>query len=571
GNILRVFERGGKRRLEVGLPDREEDPGRPDKGLSPRGLGTNNRTDPVFLGIQKTRLLDPTLNHLGTNDHPGDFRSSGCTACHVVYANDRSPVHSGPWASFGNTGTTATGDTQIPRNEPGHPIKHQFTNRIPTSQCMVCHMHPGTNMVATYTGMMWWDNETDGDKLYPKEQRNPSQDEEQVKLNRNPEGSSLRGLWGERKRDDRLSPDDFIVRVGEPFGEFNKTSKQTQLADFHGHGWLYRAVFKRDRQGNFLDSFNRPISNVTAAKLSRAVNYTDADPRSAAAPGRPGQPVHLKDIHLEKGMHCADCHFRQDAHGTGILYNEPRAAIEIDCKDCHGTIRERATLLTSGFAAGQGVRDGKLVDEVKGRNLRDSSRASGFFTTDADGRRVAVFQRAPRAGLKKKLKEADGKETEVTLPEGTIVQNSLVEPGRWWRVKQTIDTLDPKSGDYNELSRYAKTIRDDNQTWGDVPAKDEELAHADGQMTCFACHTSWMTSCFGCHLSMKANRKMPNRHNEGENSRNYTTYNFQVLRDDVFMLGRDGTVTGNRVAPVASRSAVLVSSQNQNREWIYSQ
>jgi hypothetical protein len=64
---------------------------------------------------------------------------------------------------------------------------------------------------------------------------------------------------------------------------------------------------------------------------------------------------------------------------------------------------------------------------------------------------------------------------------------------------------------------------------------------------------------------------MPNRHNEGDDSRNYTTYNFQVLRDDVFMLGRDGTVTGNRVAPVASRSAVLVSSQNQNREWIYSQ
>jgi len=90
-------------------------------------------------------------------------------------------------------------------------------------------------------------------------------------------------------------------------------------------------------------------------------------------------------------------------------------------------------------------------------------------------------------------------------------------------------------------------------------------------MTCFACHSSWMTSCFGCHLSMQANRKMPNRHNEGGDTRNFTTYNYQVLRDDVFMLGRDGTVTGNRVAPVRSSSAVLVSSQNQNREWIYSQ
>ena len=70
---------------------------------------------------------------------------------------------------------------------------------------------------------------------------------------------------------------------------------------------------------------------------------------------------------------------------------------------------------------------------------------------------------------------------------------------------------------------------------------------------------------------MQANRKMPNRHNEDGDTRNFTTYNYQVLRDDVFMLGRDGSVTGRRYAPVRSACAVLVSSQNQNREWIYSQ
>ena len=32
--------------------------------------------------------------------------------------------------------------------------------------------------------------------------------------------------------------------------------------------------------------------------------------------------VHLRDIHLEKGMHCADCHFAQDEHGNGQLYGE---------------------------------------------------------------------------------------------------------------------------------------------------------------------------------------------------------------------------------------------------------
>ena len=65
GNVLRVFEHGEDR-------------------LSLRGFGTGNRTDPVFLGLQKTRLLDPTLNFLGTNDQPGDYRSSGCTAATAV-------------------------------------------------------------------------------------------------------------------------------------------------------------------------------------------------------------------------------------------------------------------------------------------------------------------------------------------------------------------------------------------------------------------------------------------------------------------------------------------------------
>src|SRR5204863_7106756 len=161
GNVLRIFEPGGRFRPEIGIPERGEEPGRPRARLSNRGLGTENRTDPVFIGLQKTRLLDPTLNFLGTNDHPGDYRSSGCTACHVIYANDRDPSHSAFYAKSGNSGRSESADPNIPKDEPGHPLKHQFTSQIPTSQCMVCHMHPGTNMVATYLGMTWWDNESD--------------------------------------------------------------------------------------------------------------------------------------------------------------------------------------------------------------------------------------------------------------------------------------------------------------------------------------------------------------------------------------------------------------------------
>src|SRR5204863_326704 len=88
-------------------------------------------------------------------------------------------------------------------------------------------------------------------------------------------------------------------------------------------------------------------------------------------------------------------------------------------------------------------------------------------------------------------------------------------------------------------------------------------------MTCYSCHTSWTPTCFGCHLQMTANARKPMLHNEGLLTKNYTSYNVQVLRDDIYMLGVDGTVTGHRIAPARSSCAVLVSSQNPNRDWLY--
>jgi hypothetical protein len=57
---------------------------------------------------------------------------------------------------------------------------------------------------------------------------------------------------------------------------------------------------------------------------------------------------------------------------------------------------------------------------------------------------------------------------------------------------------------------------------------------------------------------------LPMLHNEGLTTRNYTSYNFEVLRNDIYMLGVDGTVTGHRLAPTRSTCAVVVSSQNAN-------
>jgi hypothetical protein len=538
GNVLRVFERGGEKKglpSDIGSPSLEELAGKPEVKLSDRGFGTRLRTDPVFLGLQKTRLLDPILSHLGTNDNPGDYRSSGCTACHVVYANDRDPKHSAQYAQFGNQGFTQTADPTIPKNESGHPIKHQMTNGMPSSQCMVCHLHPGTNMVTSYYGMTWWDNETDGSLMYPEKQPELSEEEKDKIQRRNPEGSALRGKWGQDP--------EFLRNI---FTDVNPKAQRTQFADFHGHGWVFRAVFKQDRKGNLLTARGTKIKPDDPEKFKKV--------------------VHLEDIHQKYGMHCVDCHVQSDVHGNGNLYGEARAAISLDCIDCHGTVDKPATLLLSGPAAGAGRFKGKVITVGKDLTKVKAARGRMFQKITAAAERTVIGDNG------KPELDKDGKERKVKLEPGDIVQNSLIVPGKWWRVVQTVDTATPGKRDYNDASAYAKTVQRDGRMWGDTAAGEEKFAHANSNMTCYTCHSSWTTSCFGCHLPMYANKQKSMLHNEAEpSSRNWTQYNFQTLRDDIYMLGKDGTVSGRRVAPTRSTCAVLVGSQNQNREWIYSQ
>jgi hypothetical protein len=191
GDVFRVFEDGGMLISslfpDIGNPQIDELDGKPDIRQSNRGLGTGLRISIPILNIHKTRLNDPHLSHMGTNDQAGDYRSSGCTACHTIYANDRDPWNSGPYAQHGNVGHSATQDPTIPKNEPGHPIRHELTRSIPTSQCMVCHMHQPNVFVNPFLGYQMWDYETDGELMWPKEARHPSDAELFKSLNHNPE------------------------------------------------------------------------------------------------------------------------------------------------------------------------------------------------------------------------------------------------------------------------------------------------------------------------------------------------------------------------------------------------
>ncbi|WP_341712263.1 hypothetical protein [Erythrobacter sp.] len=585
GDVFRVFERGGRtigsQFPEIGLPSpsgsiqRLEEPGRPDLKQSNRGPATGLRVAIPVLNIHKTRLNDPFMWFMGTNDQPGDYRHSGCSGCHVVYANDREPRHSLIYAQYGRDGQTQTVDPTIASlyegargdghgdghggghgavkepggemahgaeayadaahgddgqvRESGHPIRHTFTRSIPTAQCMNCHMHQPNIFLNSYLGYTMWDYESDAPHMWPEKQKYPTAAEVHAVLDRNPEGASPKGKWADL---------DFLRNVYD----LNPELKDTQFADYHGHGWNFRGIFKRDRSGNLLDAGGNMASWGTDTDHIVAPD----DPQKWRKEGEgkfvepgtnPGKAVHMMDIHAEKGLQCADCHFAQDSHGNGLIYGEVANAIEIGCKDCHGTADAYPTLLTSGPAAPPKGTDLSLLRNPDGKRRFE-------WTYDADGRQV-------------------------------LVQRSIVDPKLEWEVRLVKDSVDPTSSHFNAKSARAKLMSRTGAETGlfefGTGIAPEDRAHGESEMACFTCHLSWTTSCGGCHLPIEANWKTKMHHFSDEETRNFATYNPQVARDEMFQLGKHMTTKGNQVAPIRSTSALVLSSTNINRERIYIQ
>ena len=522
-DVFRVFEPGGRnigtQFPEIGLPNaagqiqRIEEPGRPDIRQSNRGPGTGLRVAIPVLNIHKTRLNDPFTWFMGTNDQPGDYRNSGCASCHVVYANDREPRHSSIYAKYGRDGKSFTKDPTIPKDEKGHPIQHAFTRSIPTSQCMNCHMHQPNIFLNSFLGYTMWDYESDAPKMWPKEQKYPTIEEQHKILERNPEGAAVRGLWGD-------------AEFSRNVYDLNSELEDTQFADYHGHGWNFRAVFKRDRKGNLLDKDGNIISPDDPEKFRKK-----DEPEFVEIGTNPGKTVHMMSIHAEKGMQCVDCHYSQDSHGDGYIHGEVASAVEIGCKDCHGTASKLPNLYTSGPAARPGGTDLTALRNPDGKRRFEWVKENG---------------------------------------NDVLLQRSVLDPDLTWTVSLVKDSVTKGHPAYNEKSSRAKTIARNNYNWGDDVVK-EDLAHDDEEMECYTCHLSWTTSCGGCHLPIEANWKKKSHKYEGGETRNYATYNPQVARDQMFQLGKHQSSKGNTIAPIRSTSALILSSTNLNRERIYVQ
>ena len=452
---------------------------------SARARGTEFKISGVYLTLLKTRLNDPGLWLQGPNDVGGDFRQSGCAACHVPYANDGEEANAGYLARYGNKGFSFSGDTAIPKNEPGHPIKHQFTRRIPSSQCISCHHHQGNGALSMYQGYLWWDQEADYDRVVKLGMGYPWWDPDKRVLGVDPPYKNILAADGTPKMAE--------------LAKHNPEMRHVQFGDTHGHRWHFVRVYKRDRYGRLLDAADQFVSDTDPDRFKKA--------------------IHLKDIHIEKGMQCIDCHGAADSHGggDGKLYSQMRDVIEIRCWDCHGTPAKRATLVTSGLTGG--------------RDLTKEQTPFGKPWMERRGARV--------------------------------VQHSKMTEGLTWEVRQVLDSIDPAHPAYNWKAGRAMGLRKDGSV-GPVRSEDG-LAHRPQAMECASCHASWNSGCYGCHLSVRTNVKTKEIHLANEPTRGYTDYFPQLLRPDNNMMGISGIRQGNKISPFRPANPVSVTVTDRGR------
>ncbi|NOZ52220.1 MAG: hypothetical protein GXP08_03590 [Gammaproteobacteria bacterium] len=221
------------------------------------------------------------LGSAGANNRFGDFRSSGCTACHMQYSPD---------------GRSRSSDPNVNKNEPAnadainaalaerphirrHVIQNvakdlpngNFVTGIEDMACAGCHQ--GSNR----TVMQFWGIRLDQNQDLENNLQYPA----------NPQN-------------------------------FTNTATDTRLFD----------PAANDGAGN--NTFNGRNANQYIA-------FEDYD-----GDGLDDTPA---DIHHEKGMGCIDCHGSRDLHGGAIgdntggqIMSRADQVVAITCESCHGTI-----------------------------------------------------------------------------------------------------------------------------------------------------------------------------------------------------------------------------------------
>jgi hypothetical protein len=528
----------------------------------------------------------PNFDIFKTQNPFGRGHSSGCTSCHMKYNYDgaRNPQQvssyidgelvdeevidpttkhrefdaknqdiqeiGGETRLVGMAVTTAEREFSnvADQDQQRHySANHEITTQIGTEVCGLCHAFV-TRIDMAYTGTTE-DEQRDG-LARRKAIEFTSGDQQQVRI-----------LDSWVREETILGETELILPDGLAVIEAAK-ERDAELAAqglLPGFGGCAPTVFTEDCNNNgrldrelLLQKFDVDGNLLAEATIDEDANdngildLIDRIPREESLDGRQIRYIYggangstrLMDIHFERGMHCIDCHQLQDSHGDGHLYGTNHEVIEIECDDCHGSLADRASLVTSG---------------ANGGNLMSGA-------VDNDGR--PFFQNRG----------------------GKIIQHSRVTPGLSWEVPQLPDSIDAESEGFNpraDISHSAFHLTDaatdeNGYTSGSIfEGTPGASPLSQAKLECYSCHTSWVLNCMGCHDNsnlgdLVRKKLLPDGTIEqvaGENEVWYNNSNqagatnFQLLGflRSPFVLGTAASADAQRVAPFRSSMIVHAS------------
>lgn len=530
------------------------------------------------------QTIKPGVDIFKTRNPFGRGHSSGCTSCHMIYnydgaRNAQAVVNlvdgeveqivdpttkhrefdpknqdiqeiGGEQRLVGMAVTTAEREFSNVADKDQqrfYSANHAITTQIRTEVCSLCHAFV-TRVNMAFTGTA------------EEEQRDGLARRQAVEFN-SPDGDLVKILDSWIREETILGETTLIVPEGIAVIEASRRRDREleALGLFPGNGGCAPTVYTEDCNNNgrldrelLLQRFDVDGNLLAEAVIDEDLNENgsldliDRIPREDSLDGRQIRYVYggangatrLMDIHYERGMHCVDCHQLQDAHGDGHLYGTNHEAVEIECDDCHGSLTERASLITSG---------------ANGGNLMSGA-------VDNDGR--PFFQ----------------------LRGGKIIQHSRVTPGLSWEVPQLPDSIDPNSEGFNPRAEISHsnlhmpdTATDANGfTSGSIfDGQPGASPLNQAKLECYTCHTSWVLNCMGCHDNsnlgdLVKKKLLPDGTIEqvaGENevwfnnSNQAAATNFQLLGflRSPFVLGTSAAADSQRVSPFRSSMIVHAS------------
>ena len=267
----------------------------PDKPIS----DTNHPVDD-YLRNQCLRC------HVWSEGHQrdGDWRASGCAACHVIYDND---------------GTYKGNDQAIDKSKKGYPRKHKLTTKIDSNQCQHCHNRGGRTGVS-YMGMMedpygapWTDEGKKQSKLH---------------------GKNYKKLQADVHYKRGLECIDCHTSE-EMHGDGNIYSKKEQAVDVRCktcHGTADKPATLKDADGNKLNNLRKENGKVIlTAKVTGKEHIIPEIKDQKETISKEGQVAmfeieeHQNNLecyscHSEWAPQCYGCHAKQDLRKTGGDY-----------------------------------------------------------------------------------------------------------------------------------------------------------------------------------------------------------------------------------------------------------